>query len=263
MTSLEGIGVHTGVRCRVTLHRVDGPVRFRRNGTDIPATLDAVVDSRRATTLGVGRERIAVVEHLLAALAMRGFWSGVLVEASAPELPILDGSARDWYALAGELADRPPPPPPLRPDASLTLHIDDARAELRPGPAELCYGIAFDHPAIGEQHWCGGPDRYPELVEARTFGFLSELESLISQGLASGANLGNAIVFGEEGPLVPLRAEDEPVRHKALDALGDLFLLARPLDARVAFWRGSHRVHVAFMRELVASHSHPRSGPGQ
>jgi len=261
MTTLEGIGVHTGGRCRVTLHRVEGPVRFRRNAQDIPATLDAVVDSRRATTLGAGGERVGVVEHLLAALAVRGFWSGVLVEASAEELPILDGSARDWYALAGELPERPAVPAPLRPEGPLTLRMDEARAELRPGPAELCCGIAFTHPAIGEQRWCGGPERYDELIEARTFGFLAELESLISQGLASGANLENAIVFGEEGPLVPLRAEDEPVRHKALDALGDLFLLARPLDARVAFWRASHAVHIAFMRELLESL--PRSGSGR
>lgn len=261
MTSLEGFGVHTGERCRVALHRVDGPVRFRRNGHDIPAELDAVVDSRRATTLGADGERVSVVEHLLAALAMRGFWSGVLVEASADELPILDGSAREWHALAGELPAPPPAPVPLRPERPLTLRLGEARADLQPGRAELCCGIAFAHPAIGEQRWCGGPDRYGELVDARTFGFYAEFESLISQGLASGANLENAIVFAEEGPLVPLRAEDEPVRHKALDALGDLFLLARPLDARVSFWRGSHAVHVAFMRELLATRL--RSGPAR
>jgi len=255
------VGVHSGDRCRVSLHREEGPVRFLRRGTVIPARLDAVVDSRRATTLGADGERVAMVEHLLAALALRGYWSGVTIEVSGIELPILDGSARDWYALAGELPEPPPAPAPLRPERALELHLGEARAELRPGPAELCYGISFDHPAIREQRWCGGPERYAEVVDARTFGFLAELESLTSQGFASGANLGNAIVFGEEGPLVPLRAEDEPVRHKALDALGDLFLLARPLAAHVAFWRGSHALHVALMRALATSLQSPEPLP--
>jgi UDP-3-O-[3-hydroxymyristoyl] N-acetylglucosamine deacetylase len=261
MTSVEGVGVHGGKRCRVTLHRVDGPVRFRRNGQDIPATVDAVVDTHRATTLGGAGERVSVVEHLLAALAVHGYWAGVLAEATAPELPILDGSAREWFALAGELPAPPPVPAPLRPSAGLTVRRDAASARLVPGARELCCAIAFDHPAIGVQRWCGGPERFPELIEARTFGLLSEAESLAAQGLAAGASLENAIVFSEKGPLVPLRAPDEPVRHKALDAIGDLFLLGRPLDARVSFWRGSHKLHLAFMRELLESCTEVGSTP--
>ncbi len=245
------MGVHGGAHCRVTLHREDGPVRFRRGDRTIPATLDAVVDSRRATTLGADGERVGMVEHLLAALAMRGFWSGLVIEASAAELPILDGSARVWYDLLGELPAPPSPPHPLRPDRAVTVAIGNARAELVPGAARLCCGISFEHPAIGEQHWCGDPARYPEVVDARTFGLLSDAEALRARGFAYGANLENAIVFGEEGPLVPLRAENEPVRHKALDALGDLFLLGRPLEARVTFWRGSHALHAALMNELL------------
>jgi len=259
MPGVEGAGVHSGSHCRVALHRVDGPVRFRRGRHDVPAVLSAVIDTRRATTLGSSGERVAVVEHLLAALALRGFWSGVLVEASAEELPILDGSARVWYDLVGELPEPPPSPRPLEPAAPLTLASGPARADLRLGSTGLCYGIRFDHPAIGEQHWCGGPEDYPELIDARTFGLLSEGADLRARGLASGANLENVIVFDEEGPLVPLRAENEPVRHKALDALGDLFLLGRPLAARVTFWRGSHTLHVALMRELMLPT--PSAGP--
>lgn len=255
MLDVEGRGVHSGAPCRVTLHRVDGPVRFRRGDREIRATVDAIVDSRRATTLGADGARVAMVEHLLAALAIRGLWSGVLIEASADELPILDGSARTWYDLAGELTEPPPTPTPLRPTAPLQLTVGDARAELVPGAAQLCYGIRYDHPAIGEQRWCGSPDGYPDLVDARTFGLLAEGRALRERGLAAGADLGNVIVYDEEGPLVPLRAENEPVRHKALDAVGDLFLLGRPLDARVAFWRGSHAVHAAFMRDLLRIHS--------
>ncbi|MEJ2287954.1 MAG: UDP-3-O-acyl-N-acetylglucosamine deacetylase [Deinococcales bacterium] len=235
----------------MTLHRDDGPVRFRRNGRDIPAHVTSVVDSRRATTLGVGATRVKMVEHLLAALSLRSIWSGVVIEASHEELPILDGCARTWYELLDELGAPPEEPPPLRPERSLELSSDGAQVQLEPGAPWLCYGIAFDHPAIGEQHWCGGPERYPELIDARTFGLLAEVEALRAKGFASGANLENAIVFGEEGPLVPLRAENEPVRHKALDALGDLFLLGQPLEARVTFWRGSHALHAALVRELL------------
>lgn len=259
MTSAEGRGVHTGASCRVTLHRTDGPVRFLRGGHEIPARLEALVDSRRATTLGSGGARVTMVEHLLAALAARGFWSGVLVEVSAEELPILDGSARDWYELLAELGVPPPAPAALRPAEGMVFETAGARAELRPGPASLCYEIAFDNPGIGEQRWCGGPERYPELMDARTFGLLSEATSLRAAGLASGATLENVIVFGEEGPLVPLRAENEPVRHKALDALGDLFLLTRPLEASVTFQRGSHAVHAGFMREFLRSRA--EAGP--
>lgn len=255
--TVEGAAIHSGARCRVTLHRDEGPVRFLRNGHAIPAHVTSVVDSRRATTLGSGGERVAMVEHLLAALSMRGHWSGVVVEVTADELPILDGSARAWYELAAELGAPNEAPEPLRPHRPLELRARQARVQLVPGEARLCYGIAFEHPAIGEQHWCGGPERFTELLDARTFGLLAEVEALRAKGFAYGANLENAIVFGEEGPLVPLRAENEPVRHKALDALGDLFLLGRPLEARITIWRGSHALHAALMRELLDSTLQP------
>jgi UDP-3-O-[3-hydroxymyristoyl] N-acetylglucosamine deacetylase len=249
--TVEGIGIHSGARCRVTLHRDQGPIRFLRNGHAIPADVTSVVDSRRATTLGSEGERVAMVEHLLAALSVRGLWSEVVVEVSGEELPILDGSARGWYELLDELGAPPEAPPPLRPERPIELRSRAAHVQLEPGTARLCYGIAFDHPAIGEQHWCGGPERYAELIDARTFGMLADVEALRAKGFASGANLENAIVFDEVGPLVPLRAENEPVRHKALDALGDLFLLGRPLEARITIWRGSHALHAALMNELL------------
>jgi len=250
MGSVEGATVHAGGRSRVELHAAPGAVRFRRAGVDIRACVSNVVDTRRSTTLGVDGARVGQVEHLLAALHLRGHWSDVLVEVSADELPILDGSAREWLALVDELPPPPPAPAPAAPTRSLRVVLGDGRAALRPGPPGLCYAIDFDHPAVGRQRWCGAPERYGELADARTFGFLREYEALRADGLAAGASLENAIVFGDEGPLRPLRSPDEPVRHKALDALGDLFLLGRPIRAHVSFRRGSHRLHVALMREL-------------
>lgn len=252
MTSVEGVTVHGGERSTVRLHREPGPVRFRRGRVSIPADPDSVVDTRRSTTLAADGARVGQVEHLLAALALRGHWSGVVVEVSADALPILDGSAREWLALVDTLSAPDPAPAPLRPAREVRVRHGDAWATVTPGPPRLCCSIAFDHPAIGRQRWCGGAERFLELADARTFGFLRDLRALLELGLAGGASLENAIVFDDDGPLRPLRSPDEPVRHKALDALGDLALLGRPLHGTIRVHRGSHGLHLALMRELLA-----------
>ncbi|MDQ3396379.1 MAG: UDP-3-O-acyl-N-acetylglucosamine deacetylase, partial [Deinococcota bacterium] len=99
---------------------------------------------------------------------------------------------------------------------------------------------------------CGSDEDFPALATARTFGFLGELGALRARGLASAASLDNALVFTGEGSLTPLRFADEPVRHKALDALGDLFLLGRPLHATISIARGSHKIHSHVMRDMLA-----------
>jgi UDP-3-O-[3-hydroxymyristoyl] N-acetylglucosamine deacetylase len=249
---LSGVGIHSGRNCGVRLHRVDGPLRFRRAGVEIPAVVDAVVSADRCVTLASGSTRVATVEHLLAALAIAGFWSGVLIEVDGEELPILDGSARPWAELVDTLGDPPEAPEPIVPSEPTRLEIGSARASIVPGVAAVDVSVDFEHPAIGAQRWQGDASRWPELLAARTFGFLAEFEALRSQGLASGADLGNAIVFDDSGPLGPLRYDDEPVRHKALDLLGDLALLGRPVRATVRVNRGSHRLHVNLMRQLLA-----------
>lgn len=258
MTSVEGVTVHGGERSAVRLHLEPGPLRFRRGGHTIRADPDHVVDTRRSTTLGADGVRVGQVEHLLAALALRGHWHGVVAEVSADALPILDGSAREWLALVDALPAPAAPPAPLRPGRTVRVRDGEAWAELAPGPPRLCCSIAFDHPAIGRQRWCGGPDRFEELADARTFGFLRDLDALRALGLAGGASLENAIVFDDDGPLRPLRSPDEPVRHKALDVLGDLALLGRPVHGTIRVHRGSHRLHLALMRALLVPP--PRSG---
>lgn len=258
-TTVSGWALHGGHASRVTLHRTEGPVRFRRAGVTIPARYDRVVASERCTVLGEGGARVALVEHLLAALRIAGFWRGVEIEAEADELPILDGSAAPWLEPIATLGAPPPAPAGLRPTRAFGFRSGASELLLEPGPERLCAEIHFDHPAIGHQRWCGGPDAYAELLDARTFGFLREAEALRASGLAGGASLENAIVFDGEGPLRPLRRPDEPVRHKALDALGDLFLLGRPLDAGLTVRRGSHRTHLDFMRDLVTHLDDPEA----
>jgi UDP-3-O-[3-hydroxymyristoyl] N-acetylglucosamine deacetylase len=248
---IQGVGIHSGANCRVRLHRGHGRLRFRRGSAEIPARLECVASTDRCVVLAAAGARVATVEHLLAALLIAGFWSDVVVEVEGDELPILDGSARPWLEEIERLGDPPPAPEPLTVSTPVTVRDGASLAAATPGPARLDVSVEFPHPAIGRQTWSGGSEEWEELLDARTFGFLAELGSLRAAGLASGAGTENAIVFDERGPLGPLRHADEPVRHKALDLLGDLALLGRPLSATVRVSRGSHRLHVQLMRHLL------------
>jgi UDP-3-O-[3-hydroxymyristoyl] N-acetylglucosamine deacetylase len=247
---IRGIAIHSGRISAVHLHRDEGPVRFRCGRQEVLADIDRVVATERCTVLAEGGARVALVEHLLAALHAAGFWRDLVIEVDGEELPILDGSAQAWSEAVAALGEPPPPPPPLEPIGPIDVTAKGGRMRLQPGERTLCAAIDFAHPAIGAQRWCGGPESWAETLEARTFGFLAEAEALQRAGFAIGATLENAIVFGDDGPLRPLRFTDEPVRHKALDALGDLFLMGAPIDGSIAIERGSHTLHIAFAREM-------------
>lgn len=250
---VEGVALHSGARVAVRLFREGGPIRFRRRGVEITACLSNVAGADRATTLAAAGERVALVEHLLAALRVSGHFSGVVIEVDSDELPILDGSAEPWCEAIEALGRPDQPPPPLVVSKELTARLNGSTATLSPGPESLECSIDFDHPAIGRQRWSGDPGSYRELLAARTFGFLREADELIKRGLVRGAALEHAIVFADEGPLRPLRWVDEPVRHKALDALGDLSLLGRPLAGALRIERGSHALHHELMRRIIAA----------
>ena len=251
-STLAGHGVHGGAPCTVRLHRYDGPLLLRRAGHTIAPRISAVVGARGATVLGADGVRVAMVEHLFAALHVRDVWSGVLIEVDGDELPILDGSAAPWDEALTALAPFPPAPEPSRLEAWVQRE-DGASASLEAGPRGLDVRIAFDHPAVGEQAWHGGPEVWPELLPARTFGFARDAGALYAAGLAGGAKRENAIVFGDHAPLEPLRFPDEPVRHKALDALGDLYLLGRPFAGRLRVRRGGHDLHQRLVSRIVAA----------
>jgi UDP-3-O-[3-hydroxymyristoyl] N-acetylglucosamine deacetylase len=247
---VSGVGIHSGAAANVRLHRSEGSLRLRSAGVIVPARVAHVVATPRCTVLGADGVTVATVEHLLAALVAAGFWSGVLIEVDGPELPILDGSAAPWGEAIAALGAPPETPPPLVLHAPLRHHDGAALIEARPGDPALEVRIDFAHPAIGVQTWRGPPARYGELLAARTFALETDLHQAQARGFARGAAPGRGIVFGAQGPDTPLRAPDEPVRHKALDAVGDLSLLGRPLAAHVRIARGSHTAHVSFMRRL-------------
>lgn len=250
MISLSGTGVHSGATSTVRLTRSDGPVRFLRSGQLIRAAADSVIGTNRTTVLGTGAARVAMVEHLLAALHIRGWWSGLLIETDSDELPALDGSARVWLEALDQLGTPPPAPEPLTTSQAITVSSGESTASWAPGPDLLDVSIRFAHPLIGTQRWQGSRADWPRLADARTFGFLSELERLRADGLALGADTGNCLVYAETDTLEPARSADEPVRHKALDALGDLFLVGRPLAGHIRVACGSHGLHARLVQEV-------------
>lgn len=255
----SGIGIHSGTPCSVALHPASGPVRFLRNGVEIPANVEAVASTDRCTTLAHDGERVAMVEHLLSALHVMGWWRDLVVEVSAVELPIMDGSAEPWLESIEALGEPPPAPDPLVLEHPVAVERGSSTIRATPGAPSLCCEIEFEHPAIGRQQWCGGPGQYQGLLSARTFGLLAEAEALRQAGLARGAGPDNVVVFDDEGPVGGVRTPDEPVRHKALDLLGDLYLLGRPLHGHVVANRASHALHVALVRDLQRA-SRPTSG---
>ena len=269
---VTGIGLHSGrpVRVRLRPGRAgEGLVFFR---TDLPGGerrpirthAAGVTDVDHATTLsagGDGREAIQTVEHLLSALYGLEI-DCCRVEVDAPELPILDGSAAPWVYLIHEagvknLASARRVRRLVRP-----LRVEIGSSWLAAYPSEslrVTCAIDFPHPSIGaqERSFDLSPRTFSEeIAPARTFGFLHEVEALRRAGLVKGGSYENAIVLDEHRVLNGrLRFEDEFVRHKALDLLGDLALTGLPLTAHLVAHRAGHRVHAEFARRLLSTPS--------
>lgn len=250
MIEVSGKGVHGGQQCTVRIHREAGPVTFLRASTRIPADASALAGTDRATSLKKADRTVSMVEHLLAALHVTGWWQDLLVEVSAEELPVLDGSATDWLPVLESLGTPPPPPEAIRIPHAVSVSAGGATASILPGPQALDVTINFPHPRIGTMNWRGGPSDYSQLVDARTFGFLEDLERLRQAGLGLGADLSNCLVYSSDGTLNSPRGSDEPVRHKALDVLGDLYLLGQPVDGTVVTSCSSHALHARLVQEI-------------
>jgi UDP-3-O-[3-hydroxymyristoyl] N-acetylglucosamine deacetylase len=254
-----GIGLHSGR----PVHAVVRPAgantgrAFIMDGITIPASVGHILDTRLATTLGHQHARIGMVEHLLAALYMMEIDNAV-IEVEGGEVPVLDGSSRLWVAAirtAGRQLQAEPRSIFLV-DRYFRLEHGESVAELSPAHRlELDVHIDFSHPAIGSQSWRGTlSGAAEELSWSRTFGFLKDAEALKAAGLARGASLENTVVFDETQAINPggLRAADEPVRHKALDLLGDLALLGIALHGHVKVVRGGHTLHRKLAEALLS-----------
>lgn len=264
-TSCAGIGLHSG--SKVTLSLKPAPagfgIRFRRSdldGFEVPATVGHVCGINYATGLARDAVRVDTVEHLLAALVSLGI-DNVVVELNSPEVPIMDGSAAPFIFLIQEagvktLAAARRYIKVLRP---ISLSHGNKRMALYPSDHfKVTYSIAYDHPLLRQQERTLRVNEtvfVDEIAPARTFTFLKEVEQLRQRGLALGGSLENAIVIGETGILNnALRFSDEFVRHKILDAIGDLALLGHPVIGHLVAHRGGHGLHTAFAAQVLAEH---------
>jgi len=262
-TTCAGIGLHSGKKVTLSLKPapIDSGIRFRRadlGGLEVPATVEHVCGINYAT--GLARDAVSVdtVEHLLAALVSLGI-DNVVVELNSPEVPIMDGSAAPFIYLIQEAGVREQSRPRrflkvLRP---MSLIRDDKRIAVYPSDRfKVTYSISFDHPMLRHQARTMRVTEQTfidEIAPARTFGFLKEVEMLRQQGLALGGSLENAIVIGDTGVLNnALRFEDEFVRHKILDLIGDMALVGYPIIGHLVAHRGGHAIHTEFAASLLA-----------
>jgi UDP-3-O-[3-hydroxymyristoyl] N-acetylglucosamine deacetylase len=258
-----GIGLHGGWPVAVTIHPAQANQGLRFVRADLPgrpqilAHYSRVVDTTRATTLGEDGCTLSTVEHLLAALRGLGV-DNALIQVEGPELPIMDGSAAPFARLLTEtgLRSLPWPRPHLLIERPVELRAGDQWMRVSPGEPKITYTIDFPHPLIRRQRFTvpmkPGAFRR-EIAPARTFGFLKEVEYLQAHGLALGGSLDNAVVLDDTGVLNAdgLRFPEECVRHKILDAVGDLALLGLPLLGRLEVSRGSHALHHKFLETLM------------
>lgn len=256
-----GIGLHTGKPVRLRLKPAPSAhgIRFFRTdvGVTIPARLENLARLDHATTLSAEGVSIETVEHLLSALHGLGV-DDVLVEVDGPEVPILDGSAAPFVILIHEAGLRPLQTPREYLKVLAPVEVVRGAKAARLSPSDqlrVSYTIGFDHPLLRHQAVSLRitPDAYAEAVApARTFGFLRDVETLRRNGLALGGSLENAVVIGESGVLNnQLRFEDEFVRHKVLDAIGDLALLGRPLVGHLEAVKAGHALHAALAQKLL------------
>jgi UDP-3-O-[3-hydroxymyristoyl] N-acetylglucosamine deacetylase len=263
--ALSGVGVHSGEMVHLALLPAEAGsgITFIRTdieeGGTIPADHRFVATTENSTRLAANGASVATVEHLMATLSALEIDNAV-IEIDGPELPVLDGSAAPFLD-AVDLAGVVTLPAPRRYIKILKpVRISSGRSvgELRPYEGtRIEIEIDFEHSAIGRQVFAADLDPAVfrrELARARTFGFLADVEKMWAQGLALGASLDNSIVLGPDKIINPdgLRFRDEFVRHKALDAVGDLALAGAPILGCYRSYRGGHRLNALMLEALFA-----------
>ncbi len=257
---IQGVSLHGGDQTRVSLQPADvnTGVVFVCDGVSIPAHVAHVVDTQLATTLGVDGVRVRTVEHLLSTLYGLGI-DNLMVFVEGDELPVLDGCGVEWidHIRRAGIAEQPTKAQRIVVTKTVEVREGERWARLEPSDCtELDVTIDFEHPHVGRQHLSlvlEAETFATELAWARTFGFERLVPAMQRMGLVRGGSLENALVFGDDGPLNEggLRAFDEPVRHKMLDALGDLSLLGHPVSGRLVAERPGHGIVFQLISKVV------------
>lgn len=252
--------MHTGSACSAELLPASPGegICFMRNGTRIPAIAENVVNTRRCTCIGVGDTRIDTVEHLLSALYGMGV-DNALVTVDGPELPILDGSALPWAqaVLQSGIVDTGVHKETIILREPLVISLGDAWLVASPSNTFSITCISqFDHPLLGLQAYTYVADsaRYvTDVAPARTFGFAAEVEALLKAGLALGGSLDNALIVYDDHFSSELRVDNECLRHKALDLIGDLALVGDRFCAAITAIKSGHAANTALAAKIRQS----------
>ncbi|MGH7587971.1 MAG: bifunctional UDP-3-O-[3-hydroxymyristoyl] N-acetylglucosamine deacetylase/3-hydroxyacyl-ACP dehydratase [Gemmatimonadota bacterium] len=259
----SGIGLHTGDQCHMTFVPAEANTGIRFVRTDvsgqpeIQVTPDNVIGTERGTSIGSNGCKVHTIEHVLAALAVRGI-DNLRIELDASEPPVGDGSSLPFWKALQEAGVKELNAPRRRYRIEEPIFFEDGNVEISLLPSDrlqVSFSIDFDHPLVNHQF--ESFEITPEIFEreiapARTFGFLHEIEQLKEAGLIRGGNLRNAIVIGDDKILNDerLRFPTELVRHKILDLLGDLKVLNVDLQAHIVAQRSGHRTHLALVQLL-------------
>lgn len=262
-----GIGLHSNCKVSMTLHPAPEGTGIVFKRTDlaradntVPARYDTVVDSRFSTTIGRDAElRIGTIEHLMAALSGCGV-DNAIVEIDGPEVPIMDGSAGPFVFLieCAGIAEQPAPKRAIRILKEIEVHDDGRSASLAPSDRfAIEFELRYDNRVIAQQNYVFAFEDgafKAELARARTFCLEQEVDFLHSLGLARGGSLDNAVVVSEEKVLNEggLRHDDEFVRHKVLDCLGDLYLTGGAILGRFRGVRSGHALNHRLLEALFA-----------
>jgi UDP-3-O-[3-hydroxymyristoyl] N-acetylglucosamine deacetylase len=265
-----GVGLHTGRKVLMVLRPApaNSGIVFRRTDLDEPADIPAQAENVGETTLGTslvyGNTRVSTVEHLMSALAGLGI-DNLVVELSAGEVPIMDGSAGPFVFLlqSAGIEEQSAPKRFVRIKKSIRVEDGDKWARFDPYDGfKVNFEIEFDHPVFKRRSQSASMDFSTtaflrEISRARTFGFMRDLEYMRARNLGLGGNLDNAIVLddyrilNEDG----LRYEDEFVKHKILDAIGDLYLLGHSLIGEYSGYKSGHGLNNRVLRTLIADRS--------
>jgi UDP-3-O-[3-hydroxymyristoyl] N-acetylglucosamine deacetylase len=271
LTKAVGVGLHSGQRVELTLRPAspDTGSVFRRvdlaEPIDIPVNAEAVTDTRLASTISAGQAKVLTVEHLMSACAGLGI-DNLYVDITAEEVPILDGSASSFVFLlqSAGVVEQSLPKRFVRVLKPVEVYEGEGAnikwARLTPYHGyKLSFEIDFRHPAVdstGQQVVFDMSDGVyaRDIARARTFGFTKDVEMLRANGLALGGGLDNAIVMDDYKVLNTdgLRYDDEFVKHKILDAMGDLYILGKPLLAEYSAFRSGHAMNNRLLRELLS-----------
>jgi len=261
-----GVGLHTGDKVYLTLHPAEPNtgIRFRRVDLETPVMIAArpenVGETKLSTTLTQGEVKVSTVEHLLSAMAGLGI-DNAIVDVSAPEVPIMDGSAGPFVFLlqSAGVVEQDAPKQYIRIKRSIRVEEDDKWAAFEPFDGfKVTFTIDFEHPAFSEHLKTAVMDFssttfVKEVSRARTFGFMRDIEFLRENNLALGGSLDNAIVVDDDKILNEdgLRYADEFVKHKILDAIGDLYLLGHSLIGEYQGFKSGHALNNKLLLTLL------------